>query len=86
MNFGKALKKMKAGKEVAREVWLNFGEPCHIGIQFPDKDSKITTPFLYWTDNVITTPYIIPHEDLLSEDWIVVEDCDGECEECCCND
>lgn len=81
MNFGEALHELKAGRKVGRNGWDERG--IFIQIQFPDKDSKMTSPYIFidttglnTTDNEETikslVPWMITQEDVFAEDWIDV--------------
>ena len=72
MNFGKALKKLKKGKSVAREGWN--GKNMYLKLQIPDKNSKMTLPYIYMStaqgDNV---PWLASQTDMLTTDWGVAQ-------------
>lgn len=70
MDFGEALKALRAGATVTREGWNGKGQ--FLKLQVPDQYSKMTLPYIYITtvqgDRV---PWFASQTDLLSEDWIV---------------
>ena len=45
MNFSEALNELKSGNAVFRGGWN--GKGIYIKIQFPDKNSKMTSPYIY---------------------------------------
>ena len=45
VDFGEALKALKAGKKVARKGWN--GKGIFVMLQVPDEHSKMTRPYLY---------------------------------------
>ena len=77
MNFSEALNELKAGNAVFRSGWNCKG--IYIKIQFPDKNSKMTSPYIYIdttdlnTDNPLSpkslVPWIASNTDLMAEDW-----------------
>ncbi len=81
MNFGEVLEKLKKGERVARRGWN--GKGIFLELQNPDKNSKITQPYIYIdTLGLDTTnpnapkgrvPWLASQTDMLVEDWEVVE-------------
>ena len=82
MNFGEAIEEMKAGKRLARNGWN--GKGIYIQIQFPDINSKMTSPYIYMdttglqTDNSaapkVVVPWLASQTDMLAEDWEVLDE------------
>ena len=80
MNFGKAIEKLKNGSKVARSGWN--GKGIFIELQVPDKNSKMTSPYIYinttglQTENKLApkslVPWLASQTDMLAEDWVVV--------------
>ena len=80
MDFGKALENLKAGKKVVRKGWN--GKGIFLELQKPDKNSKMTQPYIYIdTLGLDTTnpnapkgrvPWLASQTDMLSDDWKVV--------------
>ncbi len=80
MNFGKAIELMEAGSSVAREGWN--GKGIFISIQVPDKDSKMTSPYIYIDTTALQTdnekapksmvPWLASQTDMLAKDWVEV--------------
>jgi len=80
MDFGKAIKKLKDGKKVAREGWNGVG--IFIELQVPDKYSKMTSPYIYIDTTGLQTnnkkapkslvPWLASQTDMLAEDWVDV--------------
>lgn len=71
-NFGWALELLKGGKLLFRQGWN--GKSQHIGLQTPDKDSKMTLPYLYIKnaqDELV--PWLASQSDLLASDWEILE-------------
>ena len=68
MNFSQALDKMKHGCHFTREGWN--GKNMYIEIQRPDKNSKMTLPYIYMrtvTGDLI--PWLASQTDILADDW-----------------
>ena len=78
MNFGDAIKTMKAGYIVARQGWNGRG--IYIGIHKPSECDEMTAPFIYIdTTGLITdnhkapkcrVPWLASQTDMLAEDWV----------------
>lgn len=72
MDFSDALKAVKAGKKIQRKGWN--GKGMWIEIQRPDKNSKMTLPYLYLNyPNGTRVPWLASQTDMLEEDWVVLE-------------
>ena len=70
MDFGDALKRLKAGDHVAREGWNGPGQ--WLKLQRPDANSKMTLPYIYIsTVQADLVPWLASQTDLLAEDWRV---------------
>jgi len=79
MNFGKAIEALKENKKVARLGWN--GKGIFIELQVPDKNSKMTSPYIYINTTGLQTnnqnapkslvPWLASQTDMLSEDWEV---------------
>lgn len=82
MNFGDALKWLKAGDRLYRDGWNGIG--IFIQIQMPDQNSKMTAPYIYIdttglnTSNQdapkVTVPWLPSQTDILAEDWSIYSD------------
>lgn len=80
MDFGEAIRELKAGKKVARDGWN--GKGIFIELQVPDVNSKMTSPYIFinttglQTDNVDApkslVPWLASQTDMLADDWVVV--------------
>lgn len=80
MDFGKALHELKCGRQVAREGWN--GKGIFIELQRPDKNSKMTSPYIFidttglQTDNKAApksrVPWLASQTDMLADDWLDV--------------
>lgn len=72
MTFSKVLEEVKAGKKIQRKGWN--GKGLWIEIQRPDKNSKMTLPYLYLNyPNGAKVPWLASQTDILEEDWIVIQ-------------
>ncbi len=69
MNFGEALEEVKKGKSMRLPFWS--GEVL-IKAQYPDKNSKMTHPYLYVDSRFGKVPWKETVVELFSEDWEVV--------------
>lgn len=72
MNIGGAIFRLERGDKVKREGWN--GKEQYLEMQRPDKNSKMTLPYIYITtvqgDKV---PWLASQTDLLARDWKVVK-------------
>lgn len=71
LNFGEALAFLKKGRKVTRQLWLR---DCYIGIHYPDANSRMTAPYLYFSTAFETVPLFITNCDLFAEDWELVQE------------
>lgn len=81
-SFGEAIKYLKRGMKVARKGWN--GKGIYLEMQIPDEHSKMTLPYIYIVTNGLITdnpdapkgvvPWLASQTDMLSEDWVFVED------------
>lgn len=79
MNFGQALEALKKGERVRRTGWN--GKGMWLQLQMPDKNSKMTLPYIYIEypmghlayPNGSRVPWLASQTDLLSGDWETVE-------------
>ena len=77
MDFGDALRLLKAGKNVARAGWN--GKGMWLELQVPDAHSKMTLPYVYLNypkGDAYTlgarVPWLASQTDMLCEDWQIV--------------
>lgn len=80
-SFGWAIRYLKKGKKVARKGWN--GKGIFIEIQIPDKNSKMTQPYIYIDTTELKTenpdaprqrvPWVASQTDILSKDWYEVK-------------
>lgn len=71
LTFSDILQHIKAGKKASREGWN--GKGMWIALQTPDKNSKMTLPYIYMkTAQGDLVPWLASQTDILSEDWGVV--------------
>ena len=72
MDFGDAIRAMRAGKKVARAGWN--GKGMWLNLQVPDANSKMSLPYIYIkTADSNQVPWPASQTDMLSDDWAVVE-------------
>ncbi len=80
MNFGQALTELKNGNRVKRKGWN--GDGIFLALQVPDKNSKMTQPYIYIDTLGLKTnnpnapkgrvPWLASQTDMLAEDWEVI--------------
>ena len=80
MDFGQALTELKNGNKVKRKGWN--GDGIFLALQVPDKNSKMTQPYIYIDTLGLKTnnpnapkgrvPWLASQTDMLTEDWEVV--------------
>ena len=80
MDFGQALIELKNGNRVKRKGWN--GDGIFLALQVPDKNSKMTQPYIYIDTLGLKTnnpnapkgrvPWLASQTDMLTEDWEVV--------------
>ena len=80
MDFGQALTELKNGNKVKRKGWN--GDGIFLALQVPDKNSKMTQPYIYIDTLGLKTnnpnapkgrvPWLASQTDMLAEDWEVV--------------
>lgn len=84
MDFGDALKYLKGsiGRCVTRSTWYGSDARPIVYLQTPDKNSKMTEPYLYMSKMVkmedgysraSVFPLDLSCESILAEDWAIVE-------------
>ena len=80
MDFGQALTELKNGNRVKRKGWN--GDGIFLALQVPDKNSKMTQPYIYIDTLGLKTnnpnapkgraPWLASQTDMLAEDWEVI--------------
>lgn len=80
MDFGQALIELKNGNKVKRKGWN--GDGIFLALQVPDKNSKMTQPYIYIDTLGLKTnnpnapkgrvPWLASQTDMLAEDWEVI--------------
>ena len=68
MDFGEAIKELKAYQRVYREGWNGRG--MYLELQEPDAHSKMTLPYIYIKavqGDLI--PWLASQVDMLADDW-----------------
>ena len=80
MTFSEALEALKSGERLQRAGWN--GKGIFIEIQFPDENSKMTSPYIYidttglQTDNDAApqccVPWLASQTDMLCDDWQIL--------------
>jgi hypothetical protein len=72
-DFGEAITALKQGRKVCREGWNGRG--MWLALQRPDAGSKMSLPYIYMkTVTGDLVPWLASQTDVLSEDWIVLDD------------
>lgn len=73
MSFSEALEYLKRGNKVARMGWN--GKGMWIAMQRPDENSKMSLPYLYMsTVDGKLVPWLASQTDILSDDWVGVDE------------
>ena len=67
--FGNALEFLKDGESVRLPNW---SDDVNLNLQIPDKNSKMTAPYLYVESRFGTVPWKETMIELFSEEWEVV--------------
>ena len=80
MDFGQVLTELKNGNRVKRKGWN--GDGIFLALQVPDKNSKMTQPYIYIDTLGLKTnnpnapkgrvPWLASQTDMLAEDWEVI--------------
>jgi hypothetical protein len=71
MDFGDAIRALKAGSRVARAGWN--GKNMWLMLQVPDAHSKMTLPYIFMrTACGNNVPWLASQTDVLGEDWILI--------------
>lgn len=71
MDFGEAIKALKAGRKVCRSGWN--GKDMWLMLQIPDVHSKMSLPYIYMsTVQGDLVPWLASQTDILAEDWQLV--------------
>jgi hypothetical protein len=72
MDFGDALRALKAGQYVTRAGWN--GKNMWLGLQRPDAHSKMSLPYIYMcTAQGDLVPWLASQSDMLADDWQLLE-------------
>jgi len=82
MNFGTALERLHEGERITRKGW--DGRGIFIELQTPDKNSKMTSPYIFIDTTGLQTnnpkalkskvPWLASQTDMLADDWVIIED------------
>ena len=73
VNFGDVLDALKSGHKANRRGWNGKGQ--HLELQIPDRNSKMSLPYIYITTvQGDLVPWIASQTDLLAEDWEIYSD------------
>lgn len=68
--IGEAIKELRRGNAVCREGWN--GKNMYLKLQVPDKNSKMTLPYVYMkTAQGDLVPWLCSQTDLLAIDWML---------------
>lgn len=77
MNFGWVLAALRSGLSVHRSGWNGKGQ--YLTLQVPDKNSKMTLPYIYITTvQGEKVPWLASQTDLLADDWMVLVEDSGD--------
>ncbi len=68
VSFGDALKAMLNNRAVVLPYW---SDDVHLFIQKPDKNSKMTHPYIYVTSRFGKVPWVATQVELLSTEWMI---------------
>lgn len=76
MDFGDALRALKAGLRVGRTGWN--GKGMWLELQRPDAHSKMRKPYIFMrpVDGELV-PWLASQTDMLAEDWGVIDGDEG---------
>ena len=71
VSFSTALVLVKEGMSIQRAGWN--GKGLVVRAQYPDRDSKMTLPYLYieYPDGK-RCPWLASQTDIMSDDWVVL--------------
>ncbi len=76
LTFSEALELLKKGKTVTRSDWYGSEAKPVVKMQVPDKDSKMTEPYLYmekfYGEALVRFPLDLSCESILSDMWMEV--------------
>lgn len=72
MNFGQAIEKLKAGKQVAREGWN--GKGMHLELKEGNPLELLRDHIVMKTVDGTRVPWVASQTDILAEDWVLVGD------------
>lgn len=80
MDFSQALIALKKGMKLMREGWN--GKGMWIEAQFPDRDSKMSAPYLFIEypaghpayPNGFRCPWLASQTDIMENDWMIKGD------------
>lgn len=68
MVISSAIEEMKIGNKVTRKGWNGKGQ--YLKMQIPDKNSKMTLPYIYITTvQGDLVPWLASQTDILAKDW-----------------
>lgn len=71
MDFGQAIRELKAGRRVQRAGWN--GKGMWLDLQVPDEHSKMGHPYIFMSDvNGTRFPWNPNNLDMLAEDWQIL--------------
>ena len=71
-DIGDAIQEMREGGKVRRKGWN--GKGMWLALQKPDKNSKMTLPYIYMsTVQGDLVPWLASQTDLLADDWEAVD-------------
>ena len=73
MDFSDALRHMRAGRTARREVWININLGLIVGFVVPSPESNIMPFLATQTPNGRMMAWQPCCEDLITDDWIVMD-------------
>jgi hypothetical protein len=72
MDIGQAVRRLQSSDRVARAGWN--GKDQYLELQVPDKDSKMTLPYVFIrTVQGDLVPWLCSQTDLLANDWEIYD-------------
>ena len=70
MDFGEAIRALKAGEHVTRAGWNGRG--MYLGVVHPRETGEMTLPYIYMrTVQGDLVPWLASQTDMLAEDWSI---------------
>jgi hypothetical protein len=70
LTFGQAFEGMENGEKIALPHW---SDDVFLSIQKPDKNSKMTHPYIYVTSRFGLVPWVATQPELFSKKWYIIK-------------